>query len=502
MNLTALDYKGFSSDTKKLSSYESTNVTVNKIFKKSNTRFRPSSTTTITTTTTNTTTNRSCKVRCELGESIDEFHEKSWRSPEGVVRCSANYVPLSPISFLERAADVYRDRTSVIYGRIKYTWEETHRRCLKLASVLINLGVSRGDVVAVLAPNVPAMLELHFAVPMAGAVICPLNKRLDPNMISNLLEHSESKILFVDCQLLHVAEEPVGILKKMDLESPIVVVISEPDFTPTGKYDYESLVESGVTEFSIIRPINECDPISLNYTSGTTSRPKGVICSHRGAYLSAVSSVFIRDMRETQSPTYLWTLPMFHCNGWCFTWGVAVVAGTNICLRRCDPKDIFNNIVLHNVTHMDGAPAVLNMIVNSPVTDRKPLPHNVKIVTGGAPPPPTVISKMEEMGFRVSHIYGLSETYGPGTLSSWRPEWERLNLEEQVKLKSRQGVKVLVMEEVVVKDPVTMESVKRDGKSIGEVMFRGNMVMNGYYKDLKATKEGFEKGWFEVEIWR
>nr|KAJ0202078.1 hypothetical protein LSAT_V11C600301600 [Lactuca sativa] len=487
MNLRALDYKGFFSYQNKYSFCTST------IVKKSNTRLRAVST---------TTTNRSCKIRCESSsESGDELHGKSysWRSPEGVVRCSANYVPLSPISFLERAADVYRDRTSIVYGYISYTWKETHHRCVKLASVLNHLGVSRGEVVATLAPNVPAMIELHFAVPMAGAIICNLNTRQDPNMISTLLQHSEAKILFVDNQLLDIADEAVNLLKNTHTKPPLVVVISEPDsrspLTNTGKYEYESLVESGVTEFSIIRPNDEFDPISLNYTSGTTSQPKGVVFSHRGAYLGSLASVFLRDMQER--PVYLWTLPMFHCNGWCFSWGVAVVGGTNICLRRCDPKDIFNNIVLHNVTHMDGAPTVLNMLVNSPATDRKPLPHKVKILTGGASPPPTIISKIEELGFRVSHIYGLTETYGPGTSCLWKPEWEKLNLEKQLKLKARQGVKAFVMEEVDVKDPVTMESVKCDGKSLGEVMFRGNIVMSGYFKDLKATKEAFEGGWFK-----
>ncbi|KAI3792465.1 hypothetical protein L2E82_06345 [Cichorium intybus] len=443
-------------------------------------------------------------VRCQssskgsrLGESENEFHGKSWRSSEGVVRCSANYVPLSPISFFERAADVYRDRTSVIYGRIKYTWEETHCRCVKLASALNQLGVSRGDVVATLAPNVPAMIELHFAVPMAGAIICALNTRLDPNMLSKLVSHSEAKILFVDHHLLHIADEAINLLKT-ESKLPLVVVISEPDSqspsTRNGKYEYESLVEGGVTDFSIIRPNDECDPISLNYTSGTTSRPKGVVFSHRGAYLSSIASVFMREIQER--PTYLWTLPMFHCNGWCFLWGVAVVGGTNVCLRRCDPKDIFNNIVLHDVTHMDGAPTVLNMLANAPVTDQKPLPHKVKILTGGASPPPTIISKIENLGFRVSHIYGLTETYGPGTSCLWKPEWESLNLEERLKLKARQGVKAFVMEKVDVKDPITMESVKCDGKSLGEVMFRGNTVMSGYLKDLKATKEAFKGGWF------
>ncbi|GJZ84082.1 probable acyl-activating enzyme 1, peroxisomal [Tanacetum coccineum] len=412
------------------------------------------------------------------------------QSLEGVVRCSANYVPLSPISFLERAADVYRERKSIVYRNIKYTWEETYRRCVKLASALNRLGISRGDVIATLAPNVPAMLELHFAVPMAGAIICPLNTRLDANMLSTLLKHSGAKILFVDCQLLEMAEEAIYLLKKTHSKVPQLVVISEPD----SRCEYENLVEGGVTEFSIIRPNDECDPISINYTSGTTSNPKGVVYSHRGAYLGAVNSVFMRGMREL--PTYLWSVPMFHCNGWCFSWGSAIVGGTNVCLRRCNPKDIFDNIVLHNVTHMDAAPTVLNMIVNCPLADQKPLPHKVEILTGGSPPPATILSKIEELGFHVSHLYGLTETYGPGTLCSWKPEWDQLPLEEQTKLKARQGVKLFTIEEVDVKDPITMESVKCDGNSIGEVMFRGNTVMSGYYKDSKATTEAFNGGWF------
>ncbi|KAK9050565.1 hypothetical protein SSX86_030465 [Deinandra increscens subsp. villosa] len=420
----------------------------------------------------------------------EELHG-TWRSLDGTVSCSANYVPLSPISFLERAVEVYRERTSIIYGSITYTWQETYCRCVKLASALNHLGVSRGDVVAALAPNVPPMLELQFGVPMAGAIICNLNTRLDHNMLSTLLKHSEAKILFVDHQLLSVAEEAIDLLERMHSKHPRVVVISEPGGSGC---EYESLVSSGVTEFSIIRPNNECDPISLNYTSGTTSRPKGIVYSYRGAYLSALASVFIRGMGDM--PTYLWSLPIFHCNGWCFSWGVAVVGGTNICLRRCDPEDIFDNIMNHNVTHMDGAPTVLNMIVNSLLTNQKPLPHKVEILTGGAPPPPTIISKIEELGFQVRHVYGLTETFGPATLNLWKPEWDRLPREEQMEIRARQGVKIFVTEEIDVKDPVTMESIKRDGKSLGEIMIRGNTVMSGYLKDLKATEEAFAGGWF------
>ncbi|PWA90244.1 AMP-dependent synthetase/ligase, AMP-binding enzyme C-terminal domain protein [Artemisia annua] len=479
MNLTYADYNGC------LYQNKFTNTTVNKIFKTSNTRLWPRSP---------IAKSRFCKARCEtsfsLAESAEVLNGEPRQSLEGVVRCSANYVPLSPVSFLERAADVYRERTSIVYGNIKYTWEETHHRCVKLASALNHLGISRGNVIATLAPNVPAMLELHFAVPMAGAIICALNTRLDANMLSTLLKHSGAKILFVDCQLLEMAEEAINLLKKTHSEQPKLVVISEPG----SQCEYENLVERGVTEFSIIRPNDESDPISINYTSGTTSSPKGVVFSHRGAYLAAVNSVFVRGMREM--PTYLWSVPMFHCNGWCFSWGSATVGVTNVCLRRCNPKDIFDNIVLHNVTHMDAAPTVLNMIVNSLLTDQKPLPHKVEILTGGSPPPATILSKIEELGFHVSHIYGLTETYGPGTLCSWKPEWDQLPLEEQAKLKARQGMKLFTFEEVDVKDPITMESVKCDGNSIGEVMFRGNTVMSGYFKDPKATSEAFNGGWF------
>ncbi|KAI3813664.1 hypothetical protein L1987_18393 [Smallanthus sonchifolius] len=434
----------------------------------------------------------------ELPEPTDDLQRESWRSMEGLVRCSANYVPLSPISFLERAADVYRDRTSVIYRSVKYTWEETHRRCVKLASALTQLGISRGDVVATLAPNVPAMQELHFAVPMAGAILCTLNTRHDSTMLATLLTHSETKILFVDHQLLHTALAALNLLKITHTKPPLIVIISDDSIPPsdlnTNVHQYESLIEGGVTGFNVVRPADELDPISLNYTSGTTSRPKGVVYSHRGAYLNSIATIFMHGMGART--TYLWSVPMFHCNGWCVIWGLAAIGGTNICIRRCDPKDIFDNIALHKVTHMGGAPTVLNMIVNSPVTDRKPLPHRVEIMTGGAPPPPLVLLKMEELGFGVSHLYGLTETYGPGTLCLWKPEWDSLPVDERLKLKTRQGVRHLGLEAVDVRDPVTMESVECDAKSMGEIMFRGNTVMSGYLKDTKATEEAFSGGWF------
>ncbi|CAH8385802.1 unnamed protein product [Eruca vesicaria subsp. sativa] len=441
------------------------------------------------------------------GGFSDDSEPESWKTMEGLLRSPANFSPLSPVTFLERSAQAYRDRTSVVFGFVKHTWFQTYQRCLRLASALTHLEVSPGDVVAVLAPNVPAMHELHFAVPMAGLILCPLNTRLDTYTLSVLLEHSEAKILFVDHHLLEVAHAALDLLAKSDRtrKFPTLVLISQSnddedegssslDSNYSFDYDYETLVASGDSEFEVIKPRNEWDPISINYTSGTTSRPKGVVYSHRGAYLNSLATVFLHQM--SVSPVYLWTVPMFHCNGWCLIWGVAAQGGTNICLRKVSPKLIFNSIATHRVTHMGGAPTVLNMIVNSPVTERKPLPHRVEIMTGGSPPMPQILAKMEELGFNVSHLYGLTETYGPGTHCVWKPEWDSLSLEERTKLKSRQGVQHLGLEGLQVKDPVTMETVPNDGVTMGEVMFRGNTVMSGYFKDLEATKKAFEGAWF------
>ncbi|KAI5418806.1 isovalerate--CoA ligase AAE2 [Lathyrus oleraceus] len=423
----------------------------------------------------------------------------SWESMEGLLHCSANSVPLSPINFLERAAKVCRDRTSLVYGSLNYNWGQTHQRCLKLASSLTQLGISRGDVVATLAPNVPAMYELHFAVPMAGAILCTLNSRLDAAMVSVLLEHSQAKILFADYQLLEIAQGAFDLLRKRGRELPTLVVITDSDCSSTvdntsTSYEYEKLMEFGHPGFNIVKPKSEWDPISINYTSGTTSRPKGVVYSHRGAYLNSLATVLLFQMNTF--PVYLWNVPLFHCNGWCLPWGVAAQLGTNVCLRKVSPKDIFENIIQHKVTHMGGAPTVLNMIVNSASTHRKPLNHKVLVMTGGSPPPPQILYKMEEIGFSVSHLYGLTETYGPGSFCAWRPEWDMLPAEERSKMKARQGVPHAGLEEIDVKDSSSMESVPADGKTVGEIMFKGNTVMSGYLRDLKATKEAFKDGWF------
>ncbi|XP_047173519.1 butanoate--CoA ligase AAE1 [Vigna umbellata] len=419
---------------------------------------------------------------------------------EGSIRCSANYVPLTPITFLERAAVVYRHRPSVVFGDVTYTWQQTHQRCVKLASSISQLGVglASGDVVAVLAPNVPAMYELHFAVPMSGAVLCTLNTRHDSVMVSLLLKHSEAKLIFVDYELLDIARGALQILSKTTTNLPQLVLILEcGDRSPlhaSNDLIYEDLIERGDLGFEVRRPKDEWDPISLNYTSGTTSNPKGVIYSHRGAYLNSLATVLLNEMKSM--PVYLWCVPMFHCNGWCLPWAIAVQGGTNVCQRKVTAEGIFGNIFRHKVTHMSGAPTVLNMIINSPPEVRKPLSGKVEVMTGGAPPPPDVIFRMEELGFGVTHSYGLTETYGPASICAWKQEWNNLSRVAQAKLKARQGVAHVGLEDLDIKDPETMKSVPADAKTIGEVMFRGNTIMNGYLKDLEATEEAFKGGWF------
>lgn len=354
-----------------------------------------------------------------------------------------------------------------------------------------------------MAPNIPAMYELHFAVPMAGAVLCALNIRHDSAMVAALLKHSEAKVIFIDCQFLDVAKGALNFLSKTNTKLPYVVLIPDSYRSCIGvnnvistseNLEYESLLATGRPDFAVIWPNDEIDPISLNYTSGTTSSPKGVVYSHRGAYLNSLAAVLLNEMLSM--PVYLWTVPMFHCNGWCLTWGVAAQGGTNVCLRGVTAKGIFDSIFQHQVTHMGGAPTVLNMIIHAPASEQMPLPGKVSVMTGGAPPPPQVLFKMEELGFNVTHSYGLTETYGPGTVCTWKPEWNSLPPEERAKIKARQGLHHLGMEEVDIMDPVTMKSVPADAKTMGEAMFRGNTVMNGYLKNVKATEDAFKGGWF------
>ncbi|XP_051183429.1 butanoate--CoA ligase AAE1-like [Lolium perenne] len=414
---------------------------------------------------------------------------------EGSVRCEANYVPLTPLSFLERAALVYGARTAVVYGGREYSWRDTRERCLAGASALARLGVGRRDVVAVLAANTPAMYELHFSVPMTGGVLCTLNTRLDAAMVSVLLSHSEAKVFLVESQFLAVARDALALLADDKASMPLLITIdTDGDSSSEGAPEYEALLRSAPRGFEIRWPADECDPISLNYTSGTTSRPKGVIYSHRGAYLNTLAAVVSNEMPTM--PVYLWTVPMFHCNGWCMVWGTAAQGGTSVCMAgSLSPKVVFEKIVRHRVTNMGGAPTVLSMLVNAPASEQRPLPGTVRISTGGAPPPPHILAKMHELGFNVVHGYGLTETYGAATLCVWKPEWDALPAAERARIMARQGVPQLMLDGLEIKDPVTMATVPSDGRTVGEVMLRGNTVMSGYYKDAAATAEAMRGGW-------
>ncbi|WOG97471.1 hypothetical protein DCAR_0416811 [Daucus carota subsp. sativus] len=404
----------------------------------------------------------------------------------------ANSSPFTPISFLERAAVVYGDSPSLIYNQTMYTWAQTHRRCLQLASSISSLSISPGDVVSVLAPNIPAMYELHFAVPMCGAVLNCINTRLDARAISTLLTHSESKLVFVDYQMASVVLEA---LSCFPLHSrPKLVMITEDDQASSPEFDftYERLVERGDQSFDWIRPRSEWDPIVLNYTSGTTASPKGVVLSHRSAFLKTIDALL--EWSVPKQPVFLWALPMFHANGWGYTWGMAVVGGTNICLRRFDSDLIYDKIVKHGVTHMCGAPVVLNMLSNDP--DREKLTSPVHILTAGAPPPAAVLMRTEELGFTVSHGYGLTEVGGLVVMCLWKPEWNGLPARERARLKARQGVRTIGCTEVDVVDPESGLGVKRDGVTVGEVVLKGGTVMLGYLKDKEGTLQCMKQNWF------
>ncbi|OVA03227.1 AMP-dependent synthetase/ligase [Macleaya cordata] len=428
-------------------------------------------------------------------------------------KCAANCTPLSPLTFLTRAGSVYADRTSVIYGRTHFTWRQTYERCCRLASSLQSLNIVKNDVVSVLAPNVPALYEMHFGVPMAGAVLNTINTRLDANNIATILRHSEAKVFFVDYQYIPVASEALRLLcepvanASQPANIPLVIVIDDVD-SPTGirlgELEYEELVHGNRNYAPIIDQLfDEWDPITLNYTSGTTSAPKGVVYSHRGAYLSTVSLILQWEMGS--EPVYLWSLPMFHCNGWTFTWGVAARGGTNVCIRNTCAPDMYRAIEEHKVTHMCCAPIVFNILLEGIRTPDQAINTNqsefvlkspVQILTGGAPPPAALVEKIEKLGFHVTHAYGLTEATGPALVCEWQAKWNQLPIHEQSKLKARQGVSVLSLAEIDVKDLETMVSVPRDGKCVGEIVLRGSSIMKGYFKDEEATNKAFKNGWF------
>jgi fatty-acyl-CoA synthase len=406
----------------------------------------------------------------------------------------ANFAPLTPLTFIAWAADVFPKHPAVIHGSRHFTWRETYTRCRRLASALIRRGIATGDTVAVMLSNTPEMYECHFGVPMAGAVLNTLNTRLDPDALAFMLKHGEAKLLITDREFSNTIE---AVLAKLE-RPPSVIDVNDPEYAGSGsrlgEIDYEALLEEGAAEFALNPPSDEWNAIALNYTSGTTGNPKGVVFSHRGAYLNALAEILTWSM--PRNPVYLWTLPMFHCNGWCFPWAIAAVAGTNICLRKVEAALIFKLIREHRVTHYCGAPIVHNTLVSAPPELRSGIGHRVHAMVAGAAPPSAMIAAMERIGFDLIHVYGLTEVYGPATVCVKQDEWAHLDPEERAVLHARQGVRYILEEGVAVMDPITMQPVPWDGETIGEVMFRGNIMMKGYLKNPKATAESFHGGWF------
>lgn len=413
---------------------------------------------------------------------------------EEPARHAANFVPLSPLGFLDRAALVYPNRVSLIHGARRDTWRQTAQRCRQLASALAGRGVGRGDVVAVMAPNIPALYEAHFAVPMVGATLLALNTRLDADTTAYILEHAQARVLLCDREFSRMIKAALAAVTQPILVVDIEDALYTSDGEAIGCVEYETLLAEGSSDFEPVVPDDEWDTISLNYTSGTTGRPKGVLYSHRAAYLNAMGNAVSSGMRGQS--TYLWTLPMFHCNGWCFPWTTALLAATNVCLRRVEPRAIFQAIESHRVDYFCAAPVVLTMLANAPVEHRFTPDWDVQVMTGGAAPPAAVIAAMAQLRIDVCHLYGLTETLGPSVLCAWHEQWNALPLEEQATLKSRIGVRKDTLEHAMVVDPETMTPVPWDGQTIGELVLKGNTVMKGYLKNPEATAQAFKGGWF------
>ncbi len=415
----------------------------------------------------------------------------------GLQRNAANYVPLTPLSFLERSAYVYPERSAVLHGARRYTWREVLERSRRLASALRQLGVQRKDTVAVVLNNTPEMYECHFGIPACGAVANTINTRLDAETIAFILNHGEARVLITDREYSRTVAKAIELAGRQDM---IVIDVDDPEYSGpgerVGRMDYEALLQLGSRDFAFETPVDEWDAISLNYTSGTTGNPKGVVYHHRGAYLNALSNIVSWGMPP--HAVYLWTLPMFHCNGWCFAWTMAANAGVNVCLRRVDPRLIFEAIRAHGVTHYCGAPIVHSMLANAPAEWRKGIDHKVYGLVAAAPPPAAVIEGMAKIGFDITHVYGLTETYGPASVCAKHDEWNALPLAEQVAKNGRQGVRYHAQEAITVIDPQTMQPVPWDGETMGEIMFRGNLVMKGYLKNEKATAEAFADGWYHT----
>src|SRR5437016_558437 len=413
----------------------------------------------------------------------------------------ANYVPLSPVQFLARSALIWPHKIAVRHGAQAYTYREFEERCRRLASALARRGVGRGDTVAVMAPNVPALLEAHYAVPALGAMLNALNYRLDARTIAFCLAHGGAKVLLTDAEFAPTIKSALAQVDR----GLLVVDIADPEGPPgecLGTVDYATLLAEGDPDFAWPGPNDEWDALALLYTSGTTGDPKGVVYHHRGAYLNALANALAFGLKP--EAVYLWTLPMFHCSGWTYTWAVTAVGGTHVCLRRVDPALIFPAIARHGVTHMCGAPIVMTMLIHAPGAVKTRFAHTVEMATGGAAPPSTVISAMEAMGFRVTHLYGLTETYGPATFCAWQEEWAALGLAERAAQMARQGVTYATLEDMMVADPDTLEPVPRDGRTMGEIMLRGNTVMKGYLENPGATGAAFRGGWFhtgDLAVW-
>jgi len=408
----------------------------------------------------------------------------------------ANFAPMSPLSFIERTAEVYPQRLAVVHGSLRQDWATTYRRCRQLASALSQAGIGKNDTVAVMLPNTPPMVEAHFGIPMAGAVLNTLNTRLDPETIAFMLDHGEARAVIVDPEFAGVMKKAMALRQS---KAPLLVIdVEDALFSgpaeKIGSTTYEAFVAQGDPAFAWSLPANEWDAIALNYTSGTTGNPKGVVYHHRGAATNAVSNVLEWDMPKHS--VYLWTLPMFHCNGWCFPWTLAARAAVNVCLRRVEPQAIFDAIRQHGVTHYCGAPIVHGLLVNAPAEMKAGVPAGVKAMVAGAAPPASMIEGMEQMGFDLTHVYGLTEVYGPATVCAKHADWDALDIGERARLNARQGVRYHLERDVRVLDPETMAPVPMDGETMGEIMFRGNIAMKGYLKNPKATQEAFAGGWF------
>src|SRR5438477_3221 len=409
-------------------------------------------------------------------------------------RNPANFQPLTPLTFLERAAAVYPKHTAIIHGPLRRNYAEFYARARRLASALAKRGIKRGDTVSAMLANTPAMLEAHYGVPMTQGVLNTLNTRLDAPTLAFSLDHAETKVLIADREFAKMAKEALSLAKV----KPLVIDYDDPEYAGSGErlgqIEYEDFVAQGDENFAWKMPDDEWDAIALNYTSGTTGDPKGVVYHHRGAHLLAIGNVLTGSMRK--HCVYLWTLPMFHCNGWCFPWTLSVVAGTHVCLRQVRARAMYDAIADHKVTHLCGAPIVMATLLNAPAEEKKPLPHVVEFFTAAAPPPEAVLAAMKAAGFNVTHLYGLTETYGPAVINDWHREWDGLDATAQAAKKARQGVRYQALEALDVIEPETMRPVPRDGETMGEVMFRGNVVMKGYLKNKSASEKTFAGGWF------